>query len=81
MQEIHSLFHNGCNYSTKCILQQDMGGDLIMNSDLCSSDRVISVGIGNSNQLLKLHNEGLLGLQFSFHELADRATYSVFMCF
>lgn len=38
-----------------------MGSDLIMNSDPCVTDRVIAVGIGNSNQLLKLQNKGLLG--------------------
>ncbi len=58
-QELHSVYHDGDHYSSKCVLQHDMESDIIMNSEPHpKDDNIIAVGIGHSNSILKIHGKG-----------------------
>lgn len=52
------MFNKGDHFSSKCILQHDMGSDLIMNSEPHPNDStIIAVGIGHFNQLLRIDRQ------------------------
>ena len=52
------MFEKDDSYSSQCILQHDLGGDLIMNSEPHPKDNsIIAAGIGNSSHLLKLQRQ------------------------
>lgn len=52
------MFEEDKSYSSYCILQHDLGGDLIMNSEPHPKDHdIIAVGIGNSTHVLKIERQ------------------------
>ena len=52
------MFEEKEGYSSRCILQHDLGGDLIMNSEPHPKDSsIIAAGIGSSAHLLKIERQ------------------------
>ena len=58
LQELYDFRGEGGKCISKCVLQYDMGSDLVMNMVCHPQHDIIAAGMGHSTQLFLIHRQG-----------------------